>query len=182
MKKLLIVIDMQKDFIDGALGSEEAVAIVENVLEKIRSYPAENRIATMDTHGTDYMETQEGRNLPVPHCIRGTDGWQLHPEIAELLKGATIYEKPSFGSIELAKDLKTRSEAEELELELVGLCTDICVVSNALLLKAAMPEVTITLDASCCAGVTPALHQAALETMRSCQIQITNDSAEEKGI
>ena len=180
MKKLLIVIDMQKDFIDGALGSEEAVAIVEKVLAKIRSYPMENRIATMDTHETDYLQTQEGNYLPVLHCIRGTEGWQLHPKIAELLTEAKIYEKPTFGSMELAKDLKTMSEKEELELELVGLCTDICVVSNALLLKAAMPEVKIILDASCCAGVTPALHQAALETMRSCQIQITNESPEEK--
>jgi len=172
MRKLLIVIDMQNDFIDGALGSAEAVSIVGAVREKILTYPEENRIATMDTHEENYLETQEGHNLPVPHCIRGTDGWQLRPEIAELLKGARIYEKPTFGSMELAGDLKALSEREEIELELAGLCTDICVVSNALLLKAAMPEVKISLDASCCAGVTPESHRAALETMRSCQIEI----------
>ncbi len=174
MKKLLIVVDMQNDFIDAALGTPEAVAIVEAVKEKIRSYPAENVIATMDTHGEDYLKTQEGRNLPVTHCVKGTDGWQIRPDIAELLTGARIYEKPAFGSTALAADLKALSEKEDLELELVGLCTDICVVSNALLLKAAMPEVRIFVDAACCAGVTPEKHQAALETMRSCQIYVVN--------
>ena len=135
MRKILIVIDMQNDFIDAALGTKEAVAIVEAVKEKIRSYPAENIIATMDTHGENYMETQEGKNLPVPHCIKGSDGWQIRPDIAQLLTGARIYEKPTFGSIALAADLKAVSEKEEIELELVGLCTDICVVSNAILLK-----------------------------------------------
>ena len=174
MKKLLIVVDMQNDFIDAALGTPEAVSIVEAVKEKIRSYPAENVIATMDTHGEDYLKTQEGRNLPVMHCVKGTDGWQIRPDIAELLTGARIYEKPAFGSTALAADLKALSEKEDLELELVGLCTDICVVSNALLLKAAMPEVRIFVDAACCAGVTPEKHQAALETMRSCQIYVVN--------
>ena len=174
MRKLLIVIDMQNDFIDGTLGSEEAMAIVGAVRKKILSYPVEDRIVTMDTHSEDYLTTQEGRNLPVPHCIRGTEGWKLHPEIAELLRDAKTYEKPTFGSMQLAEDLKVLSEKEDIELELVGLCTDICVVSNALLLKAAMPEILIVLDASCCAGVTPESHQAALETMRSCQIQIVN--------
>ena len=174
MRKLLIVIDMQNDFIDGTLGSEEAMAIVGAVRKKILSYPVEDRIVTMDTHSEDYLTTQEGRNLPVPHCIRGTEGWKLHPEIAELLRDAKTYEKPTFGSMQLAEDLKALSEKEDIELELVGLCTDICVVSNALLLKAAMPEVLIVLDASCCAGVTPESHQAALETMSSCQIQIVN--------
>ena len=172
MRKLLIVIDMQNDFIDAALGTPEAVAIVEAVKEKIRSYPPADVIATMDTHGEDYMQTQEGRYLPVPHCIRGTEGWQIRPDIAALLTEAKIYEKPTFGSTALAADLKALSEREEIELELVGLCTDICVVSNALLLKAAMPEVKISVDPACCAGVTPEKHLAALETMRSCQIQI----------
>lgn len=174
MRKILIVIDMQNDFIDAALGTKEAVSIVENVKEKIRSFPVEDVIATMDTHGEDYMQTQEGKNLPVMHCIRGTDGWKIRPDIAELLTGAKIYEKPTFGSTALAADLKELSEKEEIELELVGLCTDICVVSNALLLKAAMPEVEISVDAACCAGVTPQKHLAALETMRSCQIQVKN--------
>ena len=172
MKKILIVVDMQNDFIDAALGTKEAVSIVENVKDKIRSYPPENVIATMDTHGENYMETQEGKNLPVPHCIKGSEGWQLRTDIAQLLREARIYEKPTFGSLALATDLKAMSEEEELELELIGLCTDICVVSNALLLKAFMPEVPITVDAACCAGVTPEKHQAALETMRSCQIRI----------
>ena len=175
MKKLLLVIDMQNDFIDGALGTKEAEAIIEPVKNKIRSYPPQDVIATMDTHSEDYMATQEGKYLPVPHCIRGTEGWEIRPDIRELLREASVYEKPTFGSIRLAEELSARAEAEEIELEIIGLCTDICVVSNALLLKAAMPEVTITVDASCCAGVTPEKHLAALETMRSCQIQIMND-------
>lgn len=172
MRKILIVIDMQNDFIDGALGTPEAEAIVEAVKEKIRSYPAADVVATMDTHFENYMQTQEGKYLPVPHCIRGTEGWEIRPDIAALLKDAKIYEKPTFGSTELAQDMKAAADREEIELELIGLCTDICVVSNALLLKAAMPEVKISVDASCCAGVTPGKHEAALETMRSCQIQV----------
>ena len=175
MKKYLVVVDMQNDFIDAALGTKEAEAIVDAVKEKIRSYPAGDVIATMDTHGENYMETQEGKYLPVPHCIRGTEGWEIRPDIASLLTGAKIYEKPTFGSTALAADLKAVSEEEEIELELIGLCTDICVVSNALLLKAVMPEVKISVDAACCAGVTPGKHLAALETMRSCQIQVVND-------
>jgi nicotinamidase/pyrazinamidase len=174
MRKILVVVDMQNDFIDAALGTPEAVAIVDAVKEKIGSYPAEDIIATMDTHGENYMESQEGQNLPVMHCIKGTDGWKIRPDIAELLEGAKIYEKPTFGSTALAADLKALSETEEIELELIGLCTDICVVSNALLLKASMPEVKISVDASCCAGVTPQKHLAALETMRSCQVNVTN--------
>ncbi|MBQ1424203.1 MAG: cysteine hydrolase [Lachnospiraceae bacterium] len=174
MRKILIVIDMQNDFIDAALGTKEAVAIVEKVKEKIRSFEASDVIATMDTHGEDYMQTQEGKYLPVPHCIKGSDGWKIRPDIAELLEEAKIYEKPTFGSTALAEDLKELSGKEEIELELIGLCTDICVVSNALLLKAMMPEVQISVDASCCAGVTPEKHEAALETMRSCQIRVVN--------
>lgn len=174
MRKILVVVDMQNDFIDAALGTPEAVAIVDAVKEKIGSYSAEDVIATMDTHGENYMESQEGQNLPVMHCIKGTDGWKIRPDIAELLEGAKIYEKPTFGSTALAADLKALSENEEIELELIGLCTDICVVSNALLLKAFMPEVKISVDAACCAGVTPQKHLAALETMRSCQINVTN--------
>ena len=174
MRKILVVVDMQNDFIDAALGTAEAVAIVDAVKEKIASYPVEDVIATMDTHAENYLQTQEGQNLPVVHCVKGTDGWKIRPDIAELLDGAKIYEKPTFGSTALAADLKALSETEEIELELVGLCTDICVVSNALLLKANMPEVKISVDAACCAGVTPQKHQAALETMRSCQINVIN--------
>ena len=172
MRKLLIVIDMQNDFIDGALGTKEAEAIVENVKAKIRTYDPADVIATRDTHEANYLQTQEGRNLPVEHCIRGTDGWQVRPDIAELLTEARVYDKPTFGSVKLAADLRELSEREDLELEIIGLCTDICVVSNALLLKAAMPEVPITVDSACCAGVTPATHEAALATMRTCQINV----------
>ena len=163
---------MQNDFIDGALGTPEAVAIVENVKNKIRSYPAENVIATMDTHEADYLQTQEGRHLPVEHCIRGTDGWKIRADIAELLEGAKIYEKPTFGSTAMASDLKELSQQEEIEVEVIGLCTDICVVSNALLLKATMPQIRICVDPACCAGVTPASHDAALQTMQMCQIDL----------
>ena len=172
MRKLLIVIDMQNDFIDGSLGTAEALAIVENVKDKIRQYSPADVIATMDTHGEDYMNTQEGKFLPVEHCIKGTEGWKIREDIAALLDGAKIYEKPTFGSVQLAADLKALSQAEDIELELIGLCTDICVVSNALLLKASMPEVQISVDPFCCAGVTPEKHLTALETMRSCQIVV----------
>ncbi len=174
MRKILIVVDMQRDFIDLALGTKEAVAIVDAVKEKIGAYPPDSIFVTMDTHGADYLRTQEGRFLPVEHCIRGTEGWQLSPELAPVLAGAKVFEKPTFGSVQLAEELKALSETEELELELVGLCTDICVISNALLLKAFLPEVRITVDASCCAGVTPQKHLAALETMRSCQVAVVN--------
>ena len=170
MRKILIVIDMQNDFIDGALGTPEAVAIVENVKAKIKKYAPEDVFATMDTHTPDYLNTQEGRNLPVEHCIKGTDGWKIRPEIAELLAGAKIYEKPTFGSTALAKDIAKIAAKEDIEIELVGLCTDICVASNALLLKAHMPEVKISVDPACCAGVTPESHESALATMAMCQI------------
>lgn len=173
--EILVVIDMQNDFIDGVLGTSEAEAIVDNVKDKIRSYSGGCIYATMDTHGDDYMNTQEGKYLPVRHCIRSSHGWQIRQDIAELLSEAVIIEKPTFGSTELAEILKAVSETEEIELELVGLCTDICVVSNALLLKASMPEVSISVDASCCAGVTPEKHRAALETMRSCQINVIGE-------
>lgn len=172
MRKILVVIDMQNDFIDGALGTKEAEAIVINVKNKILTYEPRDIIATRDTHEADYLNTQEGKYLPVEHCIRGTDGWQIRPELAELLQEAVIYDKPTFGSTSLAEDLRKLSEREQIEIELVGLCTDICVVSNALLLKAAMPEVRISVDPACCAGVTPESHEAALKTMQSCQIQM----------
>ena len=172
MRKLLLVIDMQNDFIDGALGTKEAVQIVEKVKDKIRAYPVQDVFATMDTHEENYLDTQEGRRLPVRHCIRGTEGWRIREDIAALLNGAAIYEKPGFGSLRLAEDLRALAASETLELELVGLCTDICVISNALLLKAMLPEVTISADAACCAGVSPELHRAALDTMRSCQIEV----------
>lgn len=172
MRKILVVIDMQNDFVDGSLGTAEAEAIVENVKQKIRTYAPEDVFATMDTHGEDYMNTQEGENLPVMHCIKGTEGWEIRSDIAALMPEARIYEKPTFGSTRLAADLADIAREQEIRIELIGLCTDICVVSNALLLKAMMPEVEISVDASCCAGVTPEKHLAALETMRSCQILV----------
>ncbi|MBO4914068.1 MAG: cysteine hydrolase [Oscillospiraceae bacterium] len=168
MRNILVVVDMQNDFIDGALGTPEAAAIVPAVVEKIRGYDPWNIYLTRDTHYENYLETQEGRNLPVEHCIKDTPGWQLRTEVAEAAEGGTIIDKPTFGSVELASRLMVERAQEALEIEVVGLCTDICVVSNALLLKAAMPEAPITVDAACCAGVTPEKHKAALETMRSC--------------
>lgn len=172
MRKILLVIDMQNDFINGALGTPEAEAIVGRVAEEIRKYPTENVIATRDTHTEDYLNTQEGRKLPVVHCVRGTPGWELHPEIAAALKGAAVIDKPTFGSRELAEKLSLLSEQDDLEVTLAGLCTDICVVSNALLIKAFLPETPVRVIVDCCAGVTPESHQAALDTMRMCQIEI----------
>ena len=173
MRRILIVVDMQKDFVNGALGTKEAVAIVPAVVDKIREYEKENIFVTRDTHQKDYLTTQEGQKLPVEHCIEGTPGWELDPTVAEAVQGAAIVNKPTFGSTELMNIIREISEKDEISIELIGLCTDICVVSNALLLKAAVPEVEISVDASCCAGVTPEKHEAALETMRSCQIQVT---------
>ena len=174
-KKFLIVVDMQKDFIDGALGSAEAQAIVGAAAERIRECRKEGyRIfATLDTHAENYMETAEGKKLPVPHCIRGTEGWQLNPVIREALGDCTIVEKPTFGSVRLPELVREKiGSGEGATIELIGLCTDICVVSNALLLKAAFPEADIQVSSNCCAGVTPEKHRAALETMASCQIEI----------
>lgn len=175
MRNILIVVDMQNDFVDGALGTREAAAIVPAVVKKIKEYKTEDIFVTRDTHQKDYLSTQEGRKLPVEHCITGTHGWELEPKVAEAADGAKIVNKPTFGSMELMEMIKRISEKEDISIELVGLCTDICVVSNALLLKAAMPEVEISVDPSCCAGVTPEKHEAALETMRSCQIMIDKD-------
>ena len=172
MRKLLVVVDMQNDFIDGALGTKEAAAIVENVKKKIASYEPENVWATRDTHEVNYMETSEGHHLPVEHCIRDTKGWEIREDIAAVMPDAKIIDKPTFGSVELAEMLLELSQKEEIEIELIGLCTDICVVSNALLLKANMPEVKISVDSACCAGVTPQSHEAALTTMRMCQIEV----------
>ncbi|MEE1013785.1 MAG: isochorismatase family cysteine hydrolase [Clostridia bacterium] len=173
MKKLLIVVDMQKDFVDGALGTPEAQGIVGKVVEKIKGFDGD-MIATLDTHTPDYMQTQEGTKLPVPHCIKGTDGWALAPAVGAVLdqKGYTAVEKPAFGSVALPELIEKNYDIADLQIELVGLCTDICVVSNALLLKAFFPEVPICVDAACCAGVSPESHQAALQTMAACQITI----------
>lgn len=173
MKKILIVVDMQKDFVDGALGTKEAEAIVGNVVNKINSFDGDI-IVTYDTHAESYMDTQEGKKLPVPHCIRGTDGWRLDSKVQEALDKKTYktLEKPTFGSVELPAYIRANYNTSEIEIELIGLCTDICVVSNALLLKANFLETEISVDSSCCAGVTPESHDAALTTMKMCQINV----------
>ncbi len=174
MNKVLVVVDMQNDFIDGALGTKEAEAIVEKVAGKIAGYDG-IVVFTKDTHGEDYLMTQEGRNLPVTHCIKGTFGWELQKDIRKLAEAnnSMVFDKYTFGSMDLAEYLKEMSSVEEIEeIELVGLCTDICVISNALTIKAFLPEVKIKVDASCCAGVTPKSHGNALEAMKVCQIDI----------
>lgn len=173
MKRFLIVVDMQKDFVDGALGSKEAVKIVPAAVQKIKDFEGEI-IVTYDTHFDNYMDTAEGKKLPVPHCVKGTAGWELNAEIAEALAGkpVTAVEKITFGSVQLPGLLKEKAKGEDFCVELLGLCTDICVVTNALLIKANFPEAPIAVDAACCAGVTPEKHEAALETLRSCQIDV----------
>lgn len=169
MKKLLVVVDMQKDFIDGSLGTKEAVAIVPNVAAKIRAYQdaGQEVVFTYDTHSENYLDTQEGKKLPVVHCIKGTPGWELDDALQEF--EGKKFEKPTFGSTELGNWAK---EQQFSGIELIGLCTDICVISNALLLKANLPETPVCVDSSCCAGVTPQSHQNALEAMKMCQIDI----------
>lgn len=170
MSKVLIVIDMQNDFVTGSLGSREAQAIVPNVKAKIREYAdrGDRIIFTRDTHGENYLDTSEGKKLPVKHCIKDTDGWQIVPGLET---GACEYiNKPTFGW--LAWD----DFDENDKIELVGVCTDICVVSNALILKAKYPDAAISVDAGCCAGVTPEKHKAALETMKSCQIDVCGEN------
>lgn len=173
MKRILIVVDMQKDFVDGALGSKEAVAIVDNVVKKINDFDGDI-IVTYDTHPETYMETQEGKNLPVPHCIKGTDGWKLDAKVQAALdkKEYKVIEKPTFGSVELPEYIKVNYNPNDIEIELIGLCTDICVVSNALLMKANFLETKVSVDAKCCAGVTPDSHNAALLTMKMCQVNV----------
>lgn len=170
---VLIVVDMQNDFIDGALGTKEAQEIVPAVVQRMKTFDGEI-LATRDTHAENYLETAEGKKLPVVHCVRGTKGWELHPEIAGLLETEPI-DKPSFGSRKLAEQLFEKHTHEPIDsITLIGLCTDICVISNAMLCKAYLPEVPVRVDASCCAGVTPAAHLQALEAMKPCQIEIIN--------
>ena len=171
--KVLIVIDMQKDFVNGALGTAEAESIVPKVAQKIASFDGEV-FYTRDTHMENYLETQEGKNLPVVHCVKNTPGWQIVPELSPETEDRII-NKPSFGSLELPgklKDLEEEKGEPVTQITLIGLCTDICVISNAMILKAAFPEVPISVDASCCAGVTPESHERALEAMKMCQIAV----------
>ena len=180
MKKVLVVVDMQNDFIDGSLGTPEAVAIVDKVVDKIRYGDFDTIFVTRDTHDDDYFETQEGKKLPVEHCIRTSHGWYLQSDVHKALsysKATTIqaFNKPTFGSVALANKFPRKNF--EVEFTLVGVCTDICVISNALLLKAHYPEMKIAVDASCCAGTTPEKHRMALEVMKSCQIDILNEES-----
>ncbi len=176
MKRFLIVVDMQKDFVSGSLGTAEAQAIVPNVVKKINEFDGEI-IVTFDTHTQDYLHTAEGKKLPVVHCVADTGGWQLDEAVAAALDGRdyTTVKKPTFGSIELPALLKEKAGDEPFSVELCGLCTDICVVSNALLLKAHFPEYPIAVDATACAGVTPDSHEAALTTMAMCQIDVKRE-------
>ena len=175
MKKILVVIDMQKDFVDGALGTPEAVAIVPDVVKEIKK-KYDKVFVTRDTHQSNYLETQEGRNLPVVHCVENTPGWQLDKKVANALKKVedpVILNKPTFGSDRLAPRIRAYCDPAEIEsITLIGLCTDICVVSNAMLLKVAFPETELRCIAKCCAGVTPESHEAALTTMKMCQVKI----------
>ncbi len=179
--KVLVVVDMQNDFIDGALGTEEAVKIVPKVAEKIKGFDGKI-FFTRDTHKDSYLESQEGRSLPVVHCVRGTKGWELCPEIEAIRKKEDkVLDKPSFGSIELGHRIREYMTGLSIEgrekvesITFVGLCTDICVISNAMIIKAFFPEIPILVDASCCAGVTPESHDRALKSMEACQIQVVH--------
>ncbi|MGI6014049.1 MAG: cysteine hydrolase family protein [Oscillospiraceae bacterium] len=174
MQDILIVVDMQNDFIDGALGTKEAEAIVPKVVQKIRNFSG-RVLFTRDTHGEQYLTTQEGRNLPVAHCIRNTFGWQIHPAL-EALRKETPIDKETFGSVGLGSVLRAANHENPIRrITLVGLCTDICVISNAMLLQAFLPETEIVVDAACCAGVTPESHKTALEAMKACQIRVVSE-------
>lgn len=173
--KLLLVIDMQNDFVDGALGTKEAVAIVPAVKARIEQavQNGERIFFTRDTHTENYMNTQEGRKLPVPHCIEGSPGWQIIPALAPYAETTTVFDKPSFGSVSLCHAVEKLERESPIEaITLIGLCTDICVISNAMLLKAFLPEVELFVESACCAGVTPQSHENALEAMKMCQINI----------
>ena len=171
MGKTLIVVDVQNDFVDGSLGTKEAQAIIPNVKKKIKEYRdrGDQIIFTRDTHPTNYLETYEGKHLPVVHCIKGSVGWQISDKLDFDVEKDILIDKPTFGYLNW-KDFDFE------EVEICGLCTDICVISNALIIRAIYPEIDITVDSSCCAGVTPESHKAALETMKMCQIKIVEES------
>jgi nicotinamidase-related amidase len=173
--RMLIVVDMQNDFISGALGSAEARAIVEPVRKKIEAYRTAGFpiIFTRDTHGESYLDTQEGKRLPVPHCVRGTRGWEIADGLSAA--GDPVVDKPSFGSTELPPLVRTYGALEGIEL--AGLCTDVCVLSNALILKAFFPETPVSVDAACCAGTSPEGHAVALRAMGACQVAVLNEGS-----
>lgn len=174
--KIVVVVDVQRDFVYGALGSTEAQTAMKDIIDRLMRVDVDDKVIfTRDTHEENYLETQEGKNLPVPHCIYGTLGWQIADRIDDIpLSDQVQYvNKPIFGSYELIADIEDiRSAFDVDEVELFGFCTDICVISNALMIKSAFPELKVKVNAACCAGVTPAKHEAALEVMRSCQIEI----------
>ncbi len=173
MQDILIVIDMQNDFISGPLGSEEAASIVPNVIKKIEGFKG-GVMFTRDTHHENYLQTQEGKNLPIVHCIKGTEGWELHPQIEKLRKCEPI-DKPTFGSIELGQILKSLDKENKIrKIVLIGVCTDICVISNAMIIKSSLPDAEIIVDASCCASSSKENHLTALKAMELCQIKIEN--------
>lgn len=184
-KKVLVVIDCQNDFITGALRNEEAIKAVPNIVKKINEFDGDYILVTMDTHESNYLETNEGKKLPVVHCVKATEGWQLQPDIKDALINADVnknqnvmyFHKPTFGSQAMAEFLELDEVFEgNLDIEYVGFCTDICVVSNVLMEKAILYDrANITVDASCCAGVTPESHKAALTTMKMCQINVINE-------
>ena len=176
MEKILVVVDMQNDFIDGSLGTDEAQRIVEKAVDKIRNHNGSIYV-TYDTHFKNYSDTAEGKKLPVMHCVKGTSGWNLNSQIENALQGKDVIrvEKVTFGSVDLPQLIGERFDISDVKIELFGLCTDICVVSNALLLKANFPETEIYVDARCCAGVTKESHNAALTTMKMCQINVTGE-------
>lgn len=194
MKKILILIDVQNDFITGSLANEEAQKKVPNIVKKIREFKGDAIMVTRDTHAENYLETREGKNLPVVHCVEGTEGWSIEPNVQAALNDAALrnidveyIDKPTFGSYDLVGEIgnilditdyddEGEFNLEDSQIELIGFCTDICVVSNAILLKASLFEnCDLSVDASCCAGVTPESHTAALTTMKMCQITVTNE-------
>lgn len=172
MKNVLIVIDMQKDFVDGSLGTKEALGISEKLTDYVKSFDGDI-IFTRDTHDENYMQTSEGKNLPVPHCIKGTPGHELYGDLKELSRSRTVIDKPTFGSRVLAQMLYDENSKEKIEkITLIGVCTDICVISNALCIKAFLPETKISVISNLCAGTTPENHAKALDVMRCCQISL----------
>lgn len=181
--KVLVAIDLQKDFTNGVLGNPQTDAAAEKAAERIKLYRVENPdipvIFTLDTHTEDYLNTQEGKNLPVVHCIKHTDGWELDPRVAAVKStGDIVIQKPSFGSTELPAKIAEVAAGQEIEqIEFIGVCTDICVISNAMIVKAAFPEVPIVINSQCCAGVTPESHENALNAMSMCQMKIERNEA-----
>lgn len=168
--KILVVVDIQNDFVDGRLGTKEAMKIIPYVKEKIENFDGEV-VYTMDTHDENYLHTQEGRNLPLKHCIKGTDGWKIKEGVYK--ENCKIFEKPSFGSVDLVEYIKSIDEKEKIEsIEFIGICTDICVVTNVMMIKGHFPEIELIVDSKACSGVSPQSHNSALETMKICQVKI----------